>query len=267
MAGLGDDLCVRRDPPRFAPPRCGGDLPGGSQCLFHCETRVKLEPATCSDASGHWTTPSSISNSAGIYGSGRLTARSMRYFYQDQNHEWIGPYTMEELRQLHLNGIAKPDTPTMVEGGGTSVLFKDLSSKSRTGEPAGSTPHSLISVAVLSLVCQIPPLSHRSVWITAPYFLSRFSGFLLGVSLPEETCKVLILYYLWRRLEVVPPQTILFYGLISGLGFGIYEGVDYQTRFNWFFSGFNAAEYYLLNLIRLTTLPFLHAIWTGIAGY
>ena len=125
----------------------------------------------------------------------------------------------------------------------------------------------LISVAVLSLVCQIPPLSHRSVWITAPYFLSRFAGFLLGVGLPEETCKVLILYYLWRRLEVVPPQTILFYGLISGLGFGIYEGVDYQTRFNWFFSGFNAAEYYLLNLIRLTTLPFLHAIWTGIAGY
>ena len=28
-----------------------------------------------------------------------------------------------------------------------------------------------------------------------------------------------------------------------------------------------AAEYYLLNLIRLTTLPFLHAIWTGMAGY
>jgi RsiW-degrading membrane proteinase PrsW (M82 family) len=28
-----------------------------------------------------------------------------------------------------------------------------------------------------------------------------------------------------------------------------------------------AAEYYLLNLIRLTTLPFLHAIWSGMAGY
>ena len=301
----------------------------------------------------------------------------MRYFYQDQNHEWIGPYMMEELRQLHLNGIVKPDTPTMVEGGNTTVLFKDLWSKLRIDEQAGSSPTpptsaaatsfvesftqkaradlraliphllmpwdelsrfhwmdnrrllciagiglfplliiacfsgsnnlkgaywaiafyfsilwalffyyvfptpkvdvstcvicffgtGLISVAVLSLVCQIPPLSHRSVWITAPYFLSRFAGFLLGVGLPEETCKVLILYYLWRRLEVVPPQTILFYGLISGLGFGIYEGVDYQTRFNWFFSRFNAAEYYLLNLIRLTTLPFLHAIWTGIAGY
>ena len=39
----------------------------------------------------------------------------MRYFYQDQNYEWIGPYTMEELRQLHLNGIIKPDTTTMDE--------------------------------------------------------------------------------------------------------------------------------------------------------
>jgi len=55
----------------------------------------------------------------------------MRYVYQDQNHEWIGPYTMEELRQLHLNGIIKPDTPTMVEGGNTTVLFKDLWSKLR----------------------------------------------------------------------------------------------------------------------------------------
>ncbi len=39
--------------------------------------------------------------------------------------------------------------------------------------------------------------------------------------------------------------------------------LEYQTRFNWFFSGFNAAEYYLLNLIRLTTLPFLHAFRSG----
>ena len=45
MAGFGDDLCVRRDPPGFAPLRCGCDCPGGSQCPFHCETRAKLEPA------------------------------------------------------------------------------------------------------------------------------------------------------------------------------------------------------------------------------
>jgi RsiW-degrading membrane proteinase PrsW (M82 family) len=28
-----------------------------------------------------------------------------------------------------------------------------------------------------------------------------------------------------------------------------------------------AAVYYMLNILRLTSLPFLHAMWTGIAGY
>src|SRR5205814_9915991 len=76
----------------------------------------------------------------------------MRYVYQDKNHEWIGPYTMEELRQLHLNGIVKPDTPTMVEGGDTTVLFKDLWSRSRIGERAGSSPPQPTSAAARSCV-------------------------------------------------------------------------------------------------------------------
>ena len=29
----------------------------------------------------------------------------------------------------------------------------------------------------------------------------------------------------------------------------------------------SGGESYLLNVLRLTTLPFLHAMWTGIAGY
>lgn len=52
--------------------------------------------------------------------------------------------------------------------------------------------------------------------------------------------------------------------MMSGLGFGIYEGVVYQTTVN------RAQEIdtaYFLNVARLTSLPFLHAIWTGIAGY
>jgi len=44
MAGNGEDLCVRRDPPGFAPLRCGCDLPGGSQCPVHCGARTELEP-------------------------------------------------------------------------------------------------------------------------------------------------------------------------------------------------------------------------------
>ena len=62
-------------------------------------------------------------------------------------------------------------------------------------------------------------------------------------------------------------QTMLFYGLMSGLGFGIYEGVSYQTGQNWFLLSDSPGNYYLANVIRLTSLPFLHAVWTGMAAY
>ena len=94
----------------------------------------------------------------------------------------------------------------------------------------------------------------------------RHFGYIFGVGVPEEACKALILFYIARRGAAQAPQAMLFYGLMAGLGFGIYEGVDYQMERNLRFSHF-ASEYYLLNMLRLTTLPFLHAIWTGIAGY
>ena len=52
--------------------------------------------------------------------------------------------------------------------------------------------------------------------------------------------------------------------MLSGLGFGIYEGVAYQQTINRE-QGIDTA--YFLNIARLTSLPFLHAMWTGIAGY
>jgi len=107
-------------------------------------------------------------------------------------------------------------------------------------------------------------------------FLLQWLGYVFGVGVPEELCKALVLFFVVRRFKPIPPQAMLFYGLMAGLGFGIYEGVSYQTSYNFRFAvdaaGYRdrttfAAEYYLLNLIRLTTLPFLHAIWTGMAGY
>jgi protease PrsW len=74
-----------------------------------------------------------------------------------------------------------------------------------------------------------------------------------------------VLLFLVRRRVLLPPQSMLFYGLMSGLGFGIYEGVGYQTGANLQTGSMGA--YYLNNMLRLTSLPFLHAIWTGIAGY
>ncbi len=90
-------------------------------------------------------------------------------------------------------------------------------------------------------------------------------GYVFGVGLTEETVKILPLLYLaWKAKEPLVPQTLVFYGLISGIAFGVYEGVEYQIEVN------SQADYstsHYLNILRLTSLPFLHAVWCGIGGY
>ena len=90
-------------------------------------------------------------------------------------------------------------------------------------------------------------------------------GFVFGVGLTEELVKLLPLIFILRRTkEPLIPQTMVFYGLMSGIAFGVYEGVGYQITVN-------AEQTYdvsfFLNIARLTSLPFLHACWCGIAGY
>ena len=90
-------------------------------------------------------------------------------------------------------------------------------------------------------------------------------GYILGVGLTEEFAKMLPLLFILRKAkEPLIPQTLVFYGLMSGIAFGVYEGVGYQMTVN-------AQQTYdvsfFLNIARLTGLPFLHACWCGIAGY
>lgn len=90
-------------------------------------------------------------------------------------------------------------------------------------------------------------------------------GFVLGVGLTEEFVKMVPLLVLVRRAkEPMLPQTLVYYGLMSGIAFGVFEGVKYQTQVN------IEADYttaFILNIARLTCLPFIHALWCGICGY
>ncbi len=302
----------------------------------------------------------------------------MSYFYQDENHARLGPYSFEQLKQLHLNGAVKPDTLVTEEGVPEPLLFKDLwvrmhpsvppvlPSAATAGAgrtpPAGEsftqkarddlralTPHLLVpleelkslrwlenrkllaiagiglaplliialfaergeirtsywalamyfsvwwalffyhvfpsprldlqscaicffgtgivSIGLLLPAYQIPPMKTFFLWTGSHSIVTQTLGFIFGVGLPEELCKMAALFFILRREGRLPPQAMMFYGLMAGLGFGIYEGVNYQMGRNIFDSGGDLSYYYLANLIRLTTLPFLHAIWTGIAGY
>jgi RsiW-degrading membrane proteinase PrsW (M82 family) len=123
----------------------------------------------------------------------------------------------------------------------------------------------IISIAILLTVQQIPPWNLLYPLTNSQNFITRFFGMFFAVGISEEICKAAIVYLIVRRPGVLlSPQTVVFYGMISGLGFGIYEGVAYQQSVNRE-QGVDAA--YFLNIARLTSLPFLHAIWTGIAAY
>lgn len=96
-------------------------------------------------------------------------------------------------------------------------------------------------------------------------FPFNFIGYTLGVGLTEELAKAIPLYILVSRSkEPLIPQTLVFYGLMSGIAFGVYEGVGYQISIN---TQLDYAGAFFMNIARLTSLPFLHAIWSGISGY
>lgn len=124
---------------------------------------------------------------------------------------------------------------------------------------------SQLSALVLVNLQLVFPFSILYGLIHTNSFIGKFIGFVLGVGVLEETIKAIPLYYIiFKAKEPIVPQTLVFYGLMSGIGFGVLEGVDYQTRTN---ATLEYNEAFFMNIARLTSLPFLHAIWCGIAGY
>ncbi len=90
-------------------------------------------------------------------------------------------------------------------------------------------------------------------------------GFVFGVGLTEELAKMVPLFIILSRAkEPLVPRTLVFYGLMAGIAFGVFEGVQYQTTVN---TQLDYTSAFYGNIARLTSLPFLHAIWCGIAGY
>lgn len=142
----------------------------------------------------------------------------------------------------------------------------------------------ILSVALLRWPLRvILPEAAVQAWTQDPSALRRWSGYIIGVGVPEELCKMAMLYFLTATRS--RPQAMLFYGLLCGLGFAISEAIAFQWRENLIAALRQANEvraatqseeaamrafasvYYISNFIRLTSLPFLHAMWSGIAGY
>lgn len=90
-------------------------------------------------------------------------------------------------------------------------------------------------------------------------------GYTLGVGMTEELAKAIPLLIIYKKAKrPLLPQTLVYYGLMSGIAFGVFEGVQYQMEVN---IQLDYTGAFFMNIARLTSLPFLHAIWCGIAGY
>ena len=94
-------------------------------------------------------------------------------------------------------------------------------------------------------------------------FLLSFVGFTCGVGLCEEFCKAIPLLF---RIKPTPGQedpswnSLLLWGLASGFGFGIAEGIMYSGRY---YNGIGGAEIYY---VRFLSCVALHAMWAGAVG-
>jgi RsiW-degrading membrane proteinase PrsW (M82 family) len=88
-------------------------------------------------------------------------------------------------------------------------------------------------------------------------FYPSFLAFTLGVGLCEELTKALPIFLHRRRDSGREWRGLMIWGMASGAGFGIAEGIIHSARH---YNGYVGADPYLMRFISCVAL---HAIWTG----
>jgi RsiW-degrading membrane proteinase PrsW (M82 family) len=92
-------------------------------------------------------------------------------------------------------------------------------------------------------------------------FFASFFGYTCGVGLCEELVKALPLILLVNNLpERATWRTACLWGLASGFGFGVAEGIMYSGRY---YNGIGTAEIYV---VRFVSCVALHACWAAAVG-
>jgi RsiW-degrading membrane proteinase PrsW (M82 family) len=90
-------------------------------------------------------------------------------------------------------------------------------------------------------------------------FLLSALGFTFGVGLCEEACKLLPALKRLDRFEPIDWRGLYLWGLVSGFGFGISEGIAYA-------SGYNGIQTGGIYAVRFISCVALHGIWSGSAA-
>jgi RsiW-degrading membrane proteinase PrsW (M82 family) len=115
-------------------------------------------------------------------------------------------------------------------------------------------------VAIFFYVLKFIAFSYSAALDPDNGFLVSFLGFTVGVGLCEEFVKAIPLVAHRSAESRKTWRSMLIWGLASGAGFGIAEGIMYSDRY---YNGVFGLETYL---VRFLSCVALHSIWTGSAA-
>jgi RsiW-degrading membrane proteinase PrsW (M82 family) len=114
-------------------------------------------------------------------------------------------------------------------------------------------------VVVLFYIVKFIGFSYRAALGDTNFFLS-FLGFTCGVGLCEELVKAAPLLWHYRRKATLDWRGACRWGFISGVGFGVSEGISYSSNY---YNGIHGPGIYIVRFVSCVTL---HAVWSASAG-
>jgi RsiW-degrading membrane proteinase PrsW (M82 family) len=112
-------------------------------------------------------------------------------------------------------------------------------------------------VTLLFYVLKLIGLSYRAALDPDIGFVPSFLGFTAGVGLCEELCKAIPVLWRFRQPPDEGWRGAFLWGLASGAGFGIAEGIMYAGQM---YNGVSGSDVYVVRFISCVAL---HALWTG----
>jgi RsiW-degrading membrane proteinase PrsW (M82 family) len=131
----------------------------------------------------------------------------------------------------------------------------------------------IIGMAVVLVAQQLPLINTLyecalSDPLQSLSLLTRWFGFVFGVGLIEEATKALPVYlFVYRKARPYRPLNYAYVGIVSGLAFGVIEGVYYSYKYAVLPRLGLIDLYIVIQLLRLISLPLLHACWSAVLGY
>jgi RsiW-degrading membrane proteinase PrsW (M82 family) len=113
---------------------------------------------------------------------------------------------------------------------------------------------------LILLILALIGLSYRSALDEDSNFLLSAVGFTFGVGLCEELTKAIPLLFYYQRFATMGWRGACLWGLASGIGFGVSEGIMYSA------SSYNGISGPGIYVVRFVSCVAIHAMWAGAVG-